>query len=273
MSNPSAVSSEGSFVQLATVLHGTRPLADRGVNDSFRGQLILDDRTIKSAIIKDLNPKELANELMAAALAFAMGLPVPGAHLAKAPSGTMIVRKGPTLPDGARLVFGSADVKTPPVAQLYHGAHSAAILKVRKRLAEWKGAGSLYGFDSWTANIDRHTRNLLFSGDKEVWLIDHGHCFTGPKWKPADLDPSREYRNKLKAWLTPAMSSPRKSVVATEAAVALDKSKALDLKNMGQLNYVLQVLEGGDFNALISFLKQRRAHAPRLAATALGFAV
>ena len=192
---------------------------------------MLGDGTIKSAIIKDLDPKQLANELMVApALADAAGLPIPGAHLAMVPLGIMTATKGPTLPDGARLVFGSADVLTPPVAQLYHGQGATAQTKVRKRLAEWDGVGGLYGFDSWIANTDRHERNLLFSGDKEAWLIDHGHCFTGPNWTPERLDPEKNYSNKLKGWLTPVMSDGRRTAAASAAAEIPKKSPGFEFE-------------------------------------------
>ena len=95
---PSAAS---AFVQLATVLRGAQPLAqdEKGINDSFRGQLMLGDGTTRAAIIKDLDPKQLANELMVAVLAHAAGLPIPVAHLAMVLPGAMIANKGPTLLD------------------------------------------------------------------------------------------------------------------------------------------------------------------------------
>lgn len=273
---PAAVAApqaESTFVRLATVLQGVQPLAEKGVNDSFRGQLMLDDGAIKSAIIKDLDPKQLANELMVAALANAVGMPIPGAHLAMVPPGTMPANKGPSLADGSRLVFGSLDALTPPVAQLYQGQDATVQRKVRERLAEWSSIGGLYGFDSWVANTDRHDRNLLFSGDKDIWLIDHGHCFTGPTWTPANLNPPQVYSNKLKSWLTPVMSEARRAAVASAATEITQKAKALDLRKLGELNHVLDVLDSGDFDALVSFLTERNAHVPRLAADALNLVV
>ena len=265
---PSAAS---AFVQLATVLRGVQPSAqgEKGINDSFRGQLMLGDGTIRAAIIKDLDPKQLANELMVAALAHAAGLPIPGAHLAMVLPGAMTANKGPTLLDGVRLVFGSADAQTPPVAQLYQGQDAAAQAKVRERLAEWEGAGGLYGFDSWVANTDRNERNLLFSGDKEVWLIDHGHCFTGPNWTPTNLDPTKEFSNKLKRWLTPVMTDARRAAVASEAAKLPETVKSVDLEKLGEMNHVASILDSGDFDAMVAFLKARNPHVPRLAAAAL----
>jgi hypothetical protein len=260
---------KGGFVQLGTVLQGAQPLREKGINDSFRGQLLLADGTIKSAIIKDLDPKQLANELMAAALAHATGLPIPNAHLAKAPQGVIPAKRGPTHQDGSRLVFGSADAQTPPVAQLYVGKDEAAMTRVRQRLSEWKSVGDLYGFDSWVANIDRHERNLLFSGDRDVWLIDHGHCFTGPAWTPANLDPTKQYTNKLTAWLTPVMSAARRDEVASQAAKLPTIAGGLDLKGLGEVNYIASMLDEADFDALVAFLKERIRQVPKLAAAAV----
>lgn len=258
-----------AFIQLATVLRGAKPFKEGNANDTFRGQVILGGGTIKAAIIKDLDPRQLANELMAAALAHAAGLPIPGAHLAVAPQYALAAKKGPPMGENARLVFASCDAQTPPVAQLYQGQDGAGVTKIRERLAQWDGIGDLYGFDSWVANVDRHERNLLFSGETHVWLIDHGHCFTGPNWTPADLDPPSEYNNRLKEWLTPVMSEARRAAVAGAAAELPKKIGGIDLKNIGEINHVASILNAGDFTALMTFLAARAFHVPRLAAAAL----
>ena len=207
---------------------------------------------------------------MVAALAEAAGLPVPQSYLAVASPPALVTSKGPQLHDGSRLVFASADARTPPVAQLYLGGAPDA---VKNRLAEWGGIGGLYGFDSWIANIDRHERNLLFSGDKEVWLIDHGHCFSGPQWKPADLDPSRTYPSRLQQWLTPAMSSARRTAVAGSAASMEACFSTINPNHIGQLNRVVDLIDGGDFGALVEFLRSRCQHVPRLSAETLNISI
>ena len=258
------------FIRLATVLAGAVPFKEGNVNDTYRGQILSDDSSTHLAIIKDLDQRQLANELMAAALAKAAGLPIPQAYLAVGAPAVVAARKGPLQPDGSRLLFASADARTPPVAQLYIGTAPDA---VRARLADWDGIGALYGFDAWIANIDRHERNLLFSGDREVWLIDHGHCFSGPQWKPTDLDPPRDYQNRLRDWLTPAMSDARRAAVAATAAALEGRISVLDPSHIGQLNQVIGFLDSGDFSALTTFLKARCQHVPRLAAKALNIAM
>jgi hypothetical protein len=140
-------------------------------------------------------------------------------------------------------------------------------------LPYWVDLGGVYGFDAWIANIDRHERNLLFSGDKEVWLIDHGHCFSGPGWKPADLDPPREYQNRLQQWLTPAMSSARRTAVAGSAASLEVRISAIDPNHIGQLNRVVELIDSADFGPLVDFLRARCQHVPRLAAAALNIVI
>ena len=59
----------------------------------------------------------------------------------------------------------------------------------------------MYGFDAWTATMDRNVGNLLLSGDG-FWLIDHAYSFTGPNWQANELNPSRAYGNSHERWLT-----------------------------------------------------------------------
>ncbi len=262
-----------SFIQLATVLAGLHPLSERGINESYRGQLLIEEGIIRPAIIKDLDERQLANELMVAALADAAGMPIPQAHLAMVPPEISDLRKGPLLSNGSRLAFGSTDVATPAVAQLYRGLTPAASRAVHERLSNWDGVGNLYGFDSWVANIDRHDGNLLFGGDGEVWLIDHGHCFTGPEWKASDLEPPRTYSNLLKLWLTPVMTEKRRMELAVAAESICTIVDALDLHEIAELNYVATILDEGDLNALVEFLSARNPHVPRLSADALNLIV
>lgn len=258
-----------AFVQLATVLRGATPFRFGNVNDTFYGQLLIPGGQMRSAIIKDLDQRQLANELMASALAHACGMPTPQAYVAAAAPDVLATTKGPLLHDGRRILFASADAQTPNVAQLYEGADYAAALKVWQRLAGWEGVGDLYGFDAWIANIDRHHRNLLFGPDGQVWLIDHGHCFTGPAWDRAKLDASATYRNRLREWLTLAMDEPRRNVVARKAAALEARIATLDPQQLGASNYVANVLGSEDFVALADFLRSRTPHVPRLAAAAL----
>jgi hypothetical protein len=143
------------------------------------------------------------------------------------------------------------------------------ITKVRQRLSEWSGMGALFGLDAWVANIDRHERNLLFSGGNEVWLIDHGHCFTGPQWVAAHLDPTFGYASKLQRWLTPALSEMKRTALATAAAEYATRIVDLDLKQIGEDNYVLNFVTTAEFASLTRFLADRIPHLPRLAAATL----
>ncbi len=261
---------EEAFVELATVLRGAQPLAEKGINDSYRGQLVLSDGTTRSAILKDLDERQLANELLAAALAHALGMPVPKAHLAIVPSGDILaVQKGPVSANGERLVFASADVATPSVSQLYVGRDPDIKVKVCRRIAEWDLVGDLFGFDAWVANIDRHEGNLLFAGNNQLWIIDHGHCFTGPKWAVTDLVAEKSYSSRLRRWLTPVMSEDQRKKALASASLLEGKISVINLKSLVKLNHIQLMLESSDFDALVNFLSDRTPFVPKLAAEAL----
>ena len=105
-----------AIVRLGLVLAGATPFKADNINDTYRGAVLLDDGE-RTAIIKDLEPKELANELLGAAIGTLLGLPIPPAVLAFASADRLAASKGPILNDG-RLVFASVDVGQPQVAAL-----------------------------------------------------------------------------------------------------------------------------------------------------------
>lgn len=242
------------------------------MNATFRGQVLCEDDQITAAIIKDLDPRQLANELMAAAIGLTSQLPIPPPILAKVEPGVLSV-KGCPLPDSSgHLVFASADMNAKNVQQIYTGDPSG-VAALRERLVNWADVGGMYGFDSWIANTDRHQGNLLFSGNSEVWLIDHGHSFTGPAWKAAELQPGTQYNNRLSQWLTPSMTTGRRQEVAGPAGTVPSRLEGTNLLQLGELNYVANLLVRGDFEALIEFLHARVEHVPRLASEALGLLI
>jgi hypothetical protein len=254
-------------VLLGQVLAGAVPFkAENNVSDTYRG-LILTDAGERTAIIKDLPPKELANEVLGAAIALGLGLPVPPPYLALAHPDRFVASKGPVLGDG-RLVYASVDVAQPQVAFLYKNGGGARVLA---RLAQWRELGKLYGFDALVANIDRHAGNILFSGDREVWVIDHGWCFTGPNWSSGDLTPpDKVVPSKLNGWLTPALDDRQRTVVAAGAAHIENDTAKFDLRVLASTNHVAALLTEGDLDAVLTFLDGRCRHVPRLAANTLG---
>lgn len=254
-----------SVVGLGRVLAGATPFKENNINATYRG-IVLTAEGERTAIIKDLEPKELANKVLVAAIALLLGLPVPPPVLAIATPDRLAAEKGPQFGEG-RLVYASIDVNQPQVAVLYAQGGGKRTLE---RLAQWPELGSLYGFDALVANIDRHAGNILFSGDREVWIIDHGHCFTGPKWNASDLRPAdRPTVSRLKEWLTPVLDYRARNEKAAQAASVETKTQTIDLSAVAIANYMSDLLSETDLDAVLEFLNGRYRHVPRLAAQAL----
>jgi hypothetical protein len=259
-----------AVVELATVLPGVKGFNEGNVNDTFRGQIMLGDRTVKHAILKDLDPRQLANELLVSVLAQEAGLPVPDCFLTLVRGSDMPVSKGPALPDGNRLVFASVDVKVPNITFHATVAGLAGRNKLISDILDWPDLGALYGFDTWVANVDRHPGTLLCSGKDQFWLIDHGHCLSGPAWSAAALDPDGSYRNRLTEWLTSLMDLAQKKRRSTESVGFATSIKSLDVRAAVVGSWIRALLPPTDLDAVEKFLTLRVSNVPRHASRALG---
>jgi len=192
-------------IDLARALPGAKPFNEGNVSSTFRGQILRPNGTVAMAVLKDLDSKELANELLASVLARAVALPTPEAFLTLVPADVMEMTKGPSTADGARLAFASVDVGVPNI-QFRYQTDTVGRNDLIAGVTSWPELGRLYGYDAWIANVDRHAGNLLFSSGGEAWLIDHGYSFTGPNWTVQDLVPDRDYANRLAEWVSPALT-------------------------------------------------------------------
>jgi hypothetical protein len=257
-------------IQLATVLPGGEPFKEDNVNETFRGQVLLADRSVSGAILKDLDPRQLANELLVSVLAQRAGLPTPDTYLALVRGADLPVVHGPSLPDGNRLVFASVDVKVPNITFRARGATAEEQQRLVEEILEWAGLGGLYGFDAWVANVDRHPGNLLFGGKEQVWLIDHGHCLSGPTWAPDDLKEDGDYRNRLTEWLTSRMNLDQKKKRSAEANKLATGLSLIDVDDAAAASHVRALLPPAHVAAATSFLKGRMDKVPRHASKALG---
>jgi hypothetical protein len=215
-------------IQLATVLPGAMPFKEGNVNETYRGQVLLSDNSVRGAILKDLDARQLANELLVSALAQQAGLPTPEAYLALVRGGDLPVVHGPYL---------------------------------------------LYGFDAWVANIDRHPGNLLFGGKEQVWLIDHGHCLSGPSWTPEDLQEDGDYQNRLTEWLTSRMNLDQKKKRSAEANKLATTLRGIDVEKTAAASHARALLPSAHIAAASSFLTGRVDKVPRHASKALGIPV
>jgi len=246
-----------SEIQLATVLPGAKGFKEGNVNETFRGQILLSDGTVSGAVIKDLDQKQLSNELLASVLARAAGLPTPDAYLALVRGADLPVTKGPRLADGSHLVFASVDVKVPNITFRAQSSSPDEQRQLLQHILEWGDLGYLYAFDSWIANIDRHAGNLLFGGQNEIWLIDHGHSFSGPAWQPSDLDPDGQYRNRLSEWVTIRMTVDQKKRRSLEAVKFAQMITSINISDSSKESRIEFLIPANHVEAVEGFLKKR----------------
>lgn len=260
-------------INFATVLLGATGFTEGNVNETYRGQVLLHGGEIRQAIIKDLDLIQLCNELLAFCLAHRLGLPIPDSFLGLVRPDILSVSKAPALPDDSRLVFVSTDVKVPNVTFRLRASTPIGQRAIIDQISKWPDLGKLYAFDAWIANIDRHCGNLLFGSVGDTWLIDHGHCFTGPTWGPSDLDPAKEFASRLSEWMTPFLSTDQKDTRRTEAQAVEAALAGFDAEEPTKSSRVVDLMPMDYVDALKQFLTQRSAQVTFHASKALNVPV
>jgi hypothetical protein len=262
-------------VGFARLLAGAKTFKDQGIanlSDTYRGQILVGPNDVRTAIIKDIPLREVANEVLAATLAIAISLPVPPPFIALASPADLVTKHASKLGTSS-ILFASADVRSPSISQIIVAqssqAQMAAMGMVAKCLIDCGWLGEFYGFDGWAANIDRHIGNVLVGSNQQPWLIDHGRSFTGGAWVPTDLDPTKLYRHRLKEWLTPLLDDKEQKRFAATAAALTTRLSGLDVQALGSENRLPALLGEDDFNRLVTFLSDRIVFVPRIAADAL----
>ena len=247
--------------------------ANANVNDTYRGMFLLPDHSRRHGIFKDLNIQQLVNELLAAVLGRELGLPVPNPYLGFVPIGALSAQKCPLADGSGHLVFVSEDVGTPNLTQQVQAGGGLMASILVDVLKNWVSLGNVYAFDAWIANTDRHPGNLLIGGPGNIWLIDHGHAFTGPEWQPHDLDPILAYRHKLSEWLTGYLSATQKGEKGRDAALFATKIAAVPVDQAAADGGVDLLLSKSAADALKDFLMKRVQYVPKHARDALGVPV
>lgn len=258
-------------IGLASVQAGALPISYKGINDTYHGEVLLASGDTELAYIKDLVPRELANELLVAALGQALGLPMPRVHLALVVPGVLTTTKAPRSADGSAFVLASKDARSPSLKQFYDPADQTVYNAILQRIASWADVDALYCVDTWCANVDRNLGNVLVDGST-FWMIDHGRCFSGPSWVAAALDPSASYVNLIAKWLTPNIPADKRLSVAQKAVgrVVLPDAMLDAAVSLSQARRFLSPIEQ---EAVTAFIKDRRAHLPNITAAALNVLV
>lgn len=128
--------------------------AGEGIHSAWRCRVRFADNTQGDAYVKDVPPRRMVAEIVAATLAEQLALPV---------AEPILVIKGDAVLFGAVAVAA----RTFRVA-LQSGGEQALV-----RLRAWPSLMGACGFDDWVANPDRNMGNMLHDGNKMFWLIDH----------------------------------------------------------------------------------------------------
>lgn len=244
-------------IELGHFLPGGTLLTDlKGVSETYAGMIEVGDRKL-NAFVKFLGGRELVNELLGSTLARAGDLKSPPAFLVEArradyPDSAMFQKQGAeVLPAFATQALNfkslnrSVELRSPEARKAF--------------VAAWTEWPDVVGFDDWVANMDRDGDNFLIGDQGSVWLIDHGHCFTGPAWQAPDLQPQCCVPSRL--WnetIQPHVSEAERHAAASRVLKAVARFAGVELPATMETALIKAYLLAPDNAALEAFLQQRR---------------
>lgn len=144
-----------SAIQIGILLPGGTEVGE-GANKPLRAVAATHSGEV-AVIAKRLPLREIAVEVICAALGRAAGLPIPEPLL--------------LIDESDHWHYGSFDVGHPNLSQYVNPGHATII----EELANWPDLLHAACFDELIANPDRNDGNLLYDG-AGFFLIDHGLC-------------------------------------------------------------------------------------------------
>lgn len=224
---------ESVQIRVGRLLPGGQ-LVGEGANQPWRGIAATVAGEV-AVIAKKISSREMAVEIVCAALGRSAGLPIPEPLL--------------LLDAGNEWYFGSADVGHPNLAQFVSSQDSSVL----DELERWPELLAAACFDELIANPDRHDGNILFDGQGFL-LIDHGLCIPSGM-RPSDASDDY-YSNRFLELAVSAcrddLSTERAARRASEWAEHKPKSAVENTERS-----IFEHFESKTQNQLISFLKAR----------------
>lgn len=220
----------------------------RGKNPLFYGIVKFSGGRRFHAYVKLLPPKQMYAEILSAALAQYLGLPVPYTSI--------VVARGSDVGINATMVpcLASVDTGARPVARMVRMDEVSGLLN------KWAHRRTAIVFDELIANADRNLRNLLLGHDGKLWLIDHEEALGDPL-----SDPHRTICNHLLQRLLQDVQTFERR---RSGQLLAEQARALGECDFRQ--HALKSLPGNcrvdaaHVDQVVEFLQARIHHMPRL---------
>lgn len=242
-------------IELAVVEPGAQRTSHNTANETYRG-VVRSDSGLYRAYIKPLTGRQLINELVVSVLARSFSLPVPKGFLVLLTRsdlpGSRVLDQLPQVGEDEFLGFACSDIKHSPLARRIGSAMPASLVTKNAALLQ-----DTLIFDEWVANTDRHYNNILISSRNELFLIDHGHCFTGPNWEIPQLRHEVGYANKLAARLIPGWSETERGDLMSKCFQKAAEYSSVDADTALAQAHVEKLLPASEQAALSNFIKSR----------------
>lgn len=246
------------------------PEDQKGLNETYRGPIeTAAGKTF--AYVKLLDVKELINELVSSVLGRTLGLPIPPGYIVLVsrddyPESEFLLTQG----QDKALAFGVEAIGHPDLKRRVRIEGESVM---RELVQTWTGWCDAMTFDEWIANVDRHLGNLLLGAPGEVWLIDHSHAFTGPRWTPGDLGPAVAVENQIARFIAPNLALPERHRALRRATEISEECRKVDADEVLKEGFTAAFAADDELQALRNFISKRVDELVRLISMRVGLPV
>lgn len=247
-----------------------RRVSGAGVNCTLVGEVHLLDRSTHPAYVKLLDPRRMANELLAVELAARMSLAVPRAFVAKLRRNDHFeLFRQLNIQVDEIFGFGTRDLQAEPLAKVFDVADETFVRWFFITLKQWK---DVVAFDSWVANQDRHTKNLLVDKKHKLWLIDHDLAFGG-RTDIRRLRVDEVTTNRLFNEFGHVIDIRHRHEAVDGSHAFQAKATTIDVAEAARESSAGLFLSEDDLGHLVLYVQQRSALISSILADALGVAL
>lgn len=156
-------------------------------------------------LIGEREHRGIVNEIIGHIMAVALGAPVPANAGLITLNGYQLTNRPDWAHEDSELVGWWVEDAAAPSLKGYYSLEGVVLTprmieklaQVRAELMKSDQVYMIIAFDALIANIDRNLGNLLRIKASKYLMIDHGLCMSSDCWLAAELDPEREFVNKL----------------------------------------------------------------------------
>jgi hypothetical protein len=238
-----------------------------GRNITLRGRADIGGDASCIVFAKLLDPRRLANELVASQMARALGILAPQSFIVQVSKESFPDLFGREQVAADHVVaFGSDALPGSPLSKQVNLENPSDAKVFFDNLKQWQ---PLCAFDSWIGNTDRHCANIVMDGSFRLWAIDHDRTL-GTDTPFSSLISRLPRENRFLQDHGGKLELGIKHEVSAVSQELMKRAGILDISGEVADSCAGRWMTADDITALVAYIEQRLEMVDELVCESLG---